>query len=79
MDGWIDVDGIKMDGSCTILAHLEWIQDWVDGCMDVWTGWMDGWEDGCMYVCLSLCAHESWGVVFNTFSSIFFFFLFFST
>lgn len=34
---------------------------------------MDGWEDGCMYVCLSLCAHKSWGVVFNTFSSIFFF------
>jgi hypothetical protein len=58
MDGWIDVDGIKMDSSCTILAHLEWIQDWMDG-------WMD--------VCVSLCAHESWGVVFNTFSSIFLF------
>jgi hypothetical protein len=47
MDGWIDVDGIKMYGSITILAHLEWIQDWIDGYMDVWTGWMD--------VCVSLC------------------------
>jgi hypothetical protein len=27
MDGWIDMDGIKMDGSCTILAHLDGIQD----------------------------------------------------
>lgn len=60
-NGWrIDVDGIKMDGSCTILAHLEWIQDWVDGCMDVWTGWMGGWMYVCM--CVSLCVLISHGV-----------------